>query len=244
MRNDTDPDQPSDRYGFHRDALRDASRDAPDGKRDDKAGDTRRGASASTGAPASSAPQAPHLRVVDNEPANEPANDAPDVKNAHDHPLEPQAPAAHDLSDDDGRNGRGLVRLKELSPDFDETRFVEGAQRAYEMILQAFASGDRATLEDLLTPPVYDGFAAAIDARERADQNLATEILRMSRPVIDDVVIRDGLVQITVQFIADIRTRVNEDEGDATKTEDLWTFERSLDADSPNWLLSATQTVS
>lgn len=213
LRNDTDPDQPSDRYGFHRDALREASQEPPDTKR--------------------AAPETPHLRVVENQPDDAPAENLDEI--------------ATDISgapEDEGLNGRGLARLCALDPAFDEKAFIAGAQSAYQMILTAFAEADRATLEDLLSPPVYEGFAGAIAAREAAGETLTTEISRMARPVIDDVVITDGLVQITVRFVADIRTSINGAETDVAKTEDLWTFDRQLDSPSPNWLLSATQTVS
>ena len=217
LRNDTDPDQPSDRYGFHRDALREASEEPVETKR--------------------AAPETPHLRVVESQP-----DDASSLSSG-----EASGETETDFSgapEDEGLNGRGLARLCELDPAFDEKAFIGGAQSAYQMILTAFAEADRATLQDLLSPPVYEGFAGAIAAREAAGETLTTEISRMARPVIDDVVITDGLVQITVRFVADIRTSINGAETDVAKTEDLWTFDRQLDSPSPNWLLSATQTVS
>ena len=217
LRNDTDPDQPSDRYGFHRDALREASEEPVEAKR--------------------AAPETPHLRVVESQP-----DDASSLSSG-----EASGETETDFSgapEDEGLNGRGLARLCELDPAFDEKAFIGGAQSAYQMILTAFAEADRATLQDLLSPPVYEGFAGAIAAREAAGETLTTEISRMARPVIDDVVITDGLVQITVRFVADIRTSINGAETDVAKTEDLWTFDRQLDSPSPNWLLSATQTVS
>ncbi len=221
LRNDTDPDQPSDRYGFHRDALREASEEPVETKR--------------------AAPETPHLRVVESQP-----DDASSLSSGE-ASGEASAETATDFSgapEDEGLNGRGLARLCELDPAFDEKAFIGGAQSAYQMILTAFAEADRATLQDLLSPPVYEGFAGAIAAREAAGETLTTEISRMARPVIDDVVITDGLVQITVRFVADIRTSINGAETDVAKTEDLWTFDRQLDSPSPNWLLSATQTVS
>ena len=221
LRNDTDPDQPSDRYGFHRDALREASEEPVEAKR--------------------AAPETPHLRVVESQPDD--ASPLPSGETSG----ETSGEAETDFSgapEDEGLNGRGLARLCELDPAFDEKAFIGGAQSAYQMILTAFAEADRATLQDLLSPPVYEGFAGAITAREAAGETLTTEISRMARPVIDDVVITDGLVQITVRFVADIRTSINGAETDVAKTEDLWTFDRQLDSPSPNWLLSATQTVS
>lgn len=229
LRNDTDPDQPSDRYGFHRDALREASEEPVETKR--------------------AAPETPHLRVVESQPDDAsplPSGETPG-ETSGETPGETSGEAETDFSgapEDEGLNGRGLARLCELDPAFDEKAFIGGAQSAYQMILTAFAEADRATLQDLLSPPVYEGFAGAIAAREAAGETLTTEISRMARPVIDDVVITDGLVQITVRFVADIRTSINGAETDVAKTEDLWTFDRQLDSPSPNWLLSATQTVS
>ena len=54
------------------------------------------------------------------------------------------------------------------TPDFDPEHFLTGAKAAYEMIVTAFAEGDRATLKNLLAPDVYEGFVAAIAERESA----------------------------------------------------------------------------
>src|SRR5437588_5447433 len=45
---------------------------------------------------------------------------------------------------------------------FDAKHFITGSRAAYEMIVLAFAEGDRRTLKNLLSREVYDGFEAAI----------------------------------------------------------------------------------
>ncbi len=138
----------------------------------------------------------------------------------------------------------GVARYKELDPNFDEAGFLDGAQRAYEMILMAFAAGDKDQLQPLLSEPVYQGFAAEIEAREARGETLQTEITRMAKPVIDELVCDQGLARITVRFVAHIKTTMaEEDTAQPERTEDLWTFERPVADSNPNWRLTATQTV-
>ena len=177
-------------------------------------GPSRFGYDASAFGEARPAKTQPHLRVVTSEEAEE---EGPIV---------------------------GLARYQEIDPSFDEQRFLEGAQRAYEIILKAFAAGDKSQLEPLLTEDVYQGFASEIDARAARQETLQTEITRMSKPVIDEVICDKGIARITLRFIAHIKTSVGgEDDAMPERTEDLWTFERPVADENPNWRLAATQTV-
>src|ERR1019366_10653955 len=60
----------------------------------------------------------------------------------------------------------GLDAIAAAAPDFDPKHFLTGARAAYEMIVNAYAEGDRRTLKNLLSREVYDGFEAAITERE------------------------------------------------------------------------------
>ena len=82
--------------------------------------------------------------------------------------------------------GRGLAYLREIDPGFDEAVFLDGAARAYEMILMAFANDDLTPVQDFLDDEVAAGFEGAIQARQAAGQKLETRILRLDRPALDD----------------------------------------------------------
>ncbi|MGA3307296.1 MAG: Tim44/TimA family putative adaptor protein, partial [Xanthobacteraceae bacterium] len=60
----------------------------------------------------------------------------------------------------------GLDAIAAADPSFDAKHFITGARTAYEMIVTAFAEGDRRQLRSLLSREVYDGFDAAISERE------------------------------------------------------------------------------
>ena len=49
---------------------------------------------------------------------------------------------------------------------FNETTFLKGAQAAYEMIVNAFANGDKKILKDLTDPEIYKNFISVIDERQ------------------------------------------------------------------------------
>src|SRR5690606_14094537 len=50
----------------------------------------------------------------------------------------------------------GLKSVVEVDPIFSPKSFLEGAKQAYEMIVTAFAEGDRQTLKNLLDKSIFD----------------------------------------------------------------------------------------
>ena len=144
--------------------------------------------------------------------------------------------------------GRGLAYLREVEPDFDETQFLNGAGRAYEMILTAFAADDLSPVAAFLGAEVKQGFEAAIEARRSGAQKLDTRILRLDRPALEDARIEADMVYLDVRFRAEIISFTHaadvtpdEDNLPAPATaHDVWVFARPLNSSSPNWQLVAT----
>ena len=156
-------------------------------------------------------------------------------------PLERAADAAAGAVVDDGVQLTGLAAVKAADPAFDLSRFLNGSKSAYEMIVKAFAAGDRAQLRTLLSPQVMAGFDTAIAAREAENR---TETVEFSHPPRADLekaeVLGADLARLTVRFLAEFRSRTRGPEGegvDDRRTAELWTFERHLTSRDPNWLL-------
>ncbi|ACG76421.1 conserved hypothetical protein [Phenylobacterium zucineum HLK1] len=142
---------------------------------------------------------------------------------------------------DDGVALTGLAAVKALDPSFDVGHFLGGAKQAYEMIVRAFADGDRATLKNLLAPQVLASFEAAIDQREAEGRTESVEFFHPPRADLEkaDVTGAD-LGRVTVRFLAEFRSRTKGPEGEAVddrRTAELWTFERNLKSRDPNWML-------
>ncbi|HVI99040.1 MAG TPA: Tim44/TimA family putative adaptor protein [Sphingomonas sp.] len=142
----------------------------------------------------------------------------------------------------------GLRAIVSAEPGFDVTQFLEGAQSAYRMILEAFWKGDRDALGWLTESDVAKAFGDAIDARTAAGHTLDNRLVSIERAVITSAVLQGRDAQITVRFDADIAAVTRDGDGnvvagslsDAVETHDVWTFARTLKSDDPNWKLSDT----
>jgi predicted lipid-binding transport protein (Tim44 family) len=138
--------------------------------------------------------------------------------------------------------------IKTADPGFDERAFLTGARAAFEIIVNAFAAGDKAALKPLLSRDVFDRFAEAIDKRVAAKEKLETKLVAMKSAelVSSSAEGRTGLV--TVKFVSDqINVTRGPDgtvlDGDPARVEehvDSWTFSRPLRSSDPNWTLVAT----
>ncbi len=143
---------------------------------------------------------------------------------------------------------QGLDRIGSADPDFDRARFLAGARGAFEIIVSAFAKGDKAALRPLLSDEVYRPFVATIDERSVARETPETRILRLASLDITAaelighsarVIIRFVSEQINVTRAAD-GSIVDGDPGRPVEKTDYWTFTRDTRSADPNWVLAAT----
>ncbi len=143
----------------------------------------------------------------------------------------------------------GLSTIMAADPQFDPGAFVGGAKAAYEIIVTAFAQGDRKTLKPLLSREVYDGFAGAIDDREKAGQVVNSTFVGIDKADITEASLKGRTAQVTVRFVSKlIQATKNADgaiiDGDPNRVmevTDVWTFAREVDVTDPNWRLVATE---
>lgn len=134
---------------------------------------------------------------------------------------------------------------------FDAARFLQGAQSAYRMILEAFWEGDEEQLNWLAESDVRDAFVAAIAERKAAGHSLENRLVSIERAVISDAALDGKVARITVRFDADIVAITRDAESvviagsmtDAVETHDVWTFTRTLKSSDPNWKLADTDEV-
>lgn len=144
---------------------------------------------------------------------------------------------------------KGLKLVAETSAQFEPNNFVDGARMAYEMIVTAFADGDKKALKGLLSKEVYDGFAGAITEREKAGHKVHSTFIGVEKSDIKAANVENNEALVTVQFISQIvsATLDKEDEiidGDneqIVEVNDIWTFARDTRSRDPNWKLVATE---
>ncbi len=146
------------------------------------------------------------------------------------------------------RAEQGLRAIVAGEPGFDVSRFLDGAQAAYRMTLEAYWRGDEEALAELCLPEVRDAFAAAIAARRESGETLENRLVRIDRAQIVETQVQGKEARITVRFDADIAAVTRNAEGemvagtmtDAVETHDVWTFARTLKSSDPNWKLADT----
>ena len=142
----------------------------------------------------------------------------------------------------------GIRAIVAADPSFDVARFLEGAQAAYRVILEAFWKGERDELADLVGDDVRASFDEAIAAREAAGHRLDNRLVAIERALIEDAELNGRVASISVRFDADIAAVTRNEAGevvagsltDAVATHDVWTFRRTLGSPDPNWLLVET----
>jgi predicted lipid-binding transport protein (Tim44 family) len=156
------------------------------------------------------------------------------------------------LSHGDGHVASGLKALADADPAFSPKAFFEGAKSAYEMIVTAFATGDRKTLKSLLDKDVYDGFETAIAAREAEGKTVDFTFVGLPKVEITAAELDKRDAHVTVAFTAQIVQATKDKagavlEGSTSDTQiiaDEWTFARNPRARDPNWKLIATNQLS
>ncbi|MEJ0011391.1 MAG: Tim44/TimA family putative adaptor protein [Bauldia sp.] len=145
----------------------------------------------------------------------------------------------------------GLKAIAALDKSFDPAEFVTGAKSAYEMIVTAFAEGDRKTLKQLLSREVFDGFVAAITEREGRGETIEFKFVGIDKTDITAASGKATTAQITVRFLSKLVSATHDKagaviDGDPTHVgdvTDVWTFARDTTSRDPNWKLVATESV-
>jgi predicted lipid-binding transport protein (Tim44 family) len=147
----------------------------------------------------------------------------------------------------------GLIDIARLDPAFDPDTFIRGAKQAYEMIVTAFAEGNRKLLKDLLSRDVYEGFTRAITDRESREEQVDQSFVGIDKADILESEVKSGIASITVRFVSQLisATRdkagaiINGDPQRIKEVTDIWTFSRDISSAkaraNPNWRLIATQ---
>lgn len=153
----------------------------------------------------------------------------------------------------DAAVGKGLIDINRQDPAFDPAAFLKGARQAYEMIVTAFAEGNRKTLRDLLSREVLDEFTTELSARDRRGEIIDQSFVGISKADIVEAELKQGMAVLTVRFVSQLITATRDRTGvviagDPQKIRevtDVWTFSRDVSSararQNLNWRLIATQ---
>lgn len=152
------------------------------------------------------------------------------------------APVGSDLN-------AGLRAVHQADPSFEPKSFVEGAKMAYEMIVMAYADGDRQTLNNLLSRDVYEGFVAAIDERESRNEKIESSFVGIDKVEMVSAEMKGTEAHVTLRIVSELISATRDGAGEVidgdpetvAEVKDVWTFARDTRDQDPNWKLVATE---
>lgn len=133
--------------------------------------------------------------------------------------------------------------------DFNKEKFLQGACRVFEMILQAFSSGNIENIKGLVSKKIWDAFNQVLTFRKENNITSEVDFICFKKSEIKDIKMLKNSVKVTVEFeseqiniLKDADGKVIEgDENFVQNIVDVWTFERLFNAKNKNWTLVSTK---
>jgi predicted lipid-binding transport protein (Tim44 family) len=161
---------------------------------------------------------------------------------------EAQKPVWHNYATKGSEQALGLEAIAAKSAGFTATSFIQGAIAAYEMVLEAFAAPDKASLKNLLSKDLLDSFYSAIDARNAQGHKMKFQFVGVKKAEINRAGLQGNKAQVEVSFTSEMISATQDKSGNVVDgneksirtVTDLWTFERDVTSKDPNWKLIAT----
>lgn len=135
-------------------------------------------------------------------------------------------------------------------PNFNKNSFIKGAQKAFEMILNSFSKGDAETLSKLLNKELLKKFEDVIEERKKEGLVSEMDLIGFVETEVESVkFIGNNKVNLVVKFVSEQVNLLKNAEGEILEGDenyvqtisDVWTFEKSLNSKTNNWLLCSTR---
>ena len=164
-----------------------------------------------------------------------------------------ETPSVYALADSfapvDSDLNKGLRSLIDADASFNPREFMKGAGAAYEMIVMAFAEGDRATLKGLLSREVFDGFDAALRDRESRGEKVKSHFVGIDKADMLSAAVKGSEAFVTVRVVSQLVSATYDKQGElvdghpeeVAEVKDIWTFARDVRSRDPNWKLVGTE---
>jgi len=127
--------------------------------------------------------------------------------------------------------------------------FIKGAIMAFEMVIQAFSSGNKETLKTLLNDSLYKKFAKAIDDRAKNNTILNTNVISIDESSIksakvekNEAIIKINFISKQISYVLDNEDKIIQgDKNQINEISDVWTFSRNINSKNPNWIITSTK---
>ena len=140
-----------------------------------------------------------------------------------------------------------IAEITKMTRNFSLSIFLTRAQKAFEMVIEAYNNRDLETLKDLLSKEVYNIFVSNLSKRNENEKPEIT-IIRFASSEIKNALLKNSMASITIKFVSeqinivrDLNNKIIK--GSASEinvVEDEWTFTKNLNSKDNKWLITAT----
>lgn len=142
-----------------------------------------------------------------------------------------------------------IKQIKNINNSFLTYKFLKNSEKAFEIIINAFAQNDTKTLKSLTSDKIYKNFTSQIDKISKAKQTLNVNLVAIIKNQITDISLNKNIARITLDIVSEQITSITDQEGKIIKGDnktieeinDNWVFEKNLKTKNPVWLLVETQ---
>lgn len=141
---------------------------------------------------------------------------------------------------------------KELEKiNFNEDKFLKGAENAVEMVNDSFSNKDLETLKELLTTQVYNNFKKQIDELSNQNRILKSSLISFLSNKIDNIAIKNKMINVDVLFEMEQINFVEDKDGNVImgskkkiqKVKEKWTFEKKTGDKTNFWLIKNIENI-
>ncbi|MDO4162556.1 MAG: Tim44/TimA family putative adaptor protein [Pseudomonadota bacterium] len=147
------------------------------------------------------------------------------------------------------KNAKKTDEQSENAADFNKEMFLKGACKVFEIVLQAFSSGDLSSVKDLVSKKVFEAFNNTLAVRKENNITSEVDFICFDKSEVKDVKFLKNSIKVVVEFVSEqvnlLRNAegvvIEGDENFVQKITDVWTFERTLNAKNNNWVLVSTK---
>ncbi|MCC3861821.1 Tim44/TimA family putative adaptor protein [Pseudemcibacter aquimaris] len=141
-----------------------------------------------------------------------------------------------------------LEKICKFDRSFTLPLFIDGAEYAYGMILNAFWTGDSKTLKTFLNRDVFGQFEDAIKSMKDDGKTFENKLEDVEKIELIDASIQGSMAELTVKYSSHMTIVIKDEDGNVVEGDpekvvpivDVWTFCRDVKRNDPNWTLVST----
>ncbi len=139
--------------------------------------------------------------------------------------------------------------LKKIN--FDEKKFLKGAENAVEMVNEAFSNKDLETLQELLSTKLYNNFKKQIEELNNQNRILKSSLISFLSKKIENIKIVNKNICIDMIFDMEQINFVEDQDGNIImgnkkqiqKVKEKWTFEKKVGDKTNFWIIKNIENI-